>query len=494
MTELLEIFSSDWALRALIASALVGITCGVLGVFIVLRNMSLIGDAISHAVLPGIFIAFLLVGYSTLGFFIGAVIAGIVSTSAMTWIQQKVKTKSDAAIGIVFTLMFSLGVIGISWLNNQQGAHIDLKDFLFGNVLGVSNEDLILTLFVCIYTIFIVVLFYRYLFASTFQPIIAQTMGISVSTVHYLLMFLLSFAVVSALRSVGVILVVAMLIIPSSTALLLSEKLKKVIIISASLGMISAFLGLFAAIIFNTTPGPMMVVASSFLYFIAVFFSKKEGLYFKWVEKLKQKNKIIEEDMIKYLMKERMNESDWKEKLHNELGISIPGINIRLAKMRQKGVLTNESGLPKLSIKGKELGHDLIRAHRLWETYQVNTMGLNSEQIHTEADRLEHHLTKEILDEVDKNLGYPKHDPHGSPIPEKKVYPNKPLINLNPKSKAKIAKEQLNTNVEGQLWELGLFPDTVVFISEIGNDWVGLKIGQKLVKIPADLAKLINIQ
>ena len=203
MMEILETFQYEWAIRALAASSMVGLMCGVLGCFIVLRNMSLIGDALSHAILPGVVFAFMLVGYSALGFFTGAVLAGLLAAVGITWIQRNVNTKNDAAIGIVFTAMFSLGVMGISWISRNEGVHLDLKDFLFGNVLGVANEDLWLTAIITLYVIVSVLVFYRYLFVTTFQPVIAQTMGISVRMIHYFLMLLLSFAVVASLQTVG---------------------------------------------------------------------------------------------------------------------------------------------------------------------------------------------------------------------------------------------------------------------------------------------------
>ena len=145
MNEILDILQQEWAVRALIASSMVGLMCGVLGCFIVLRNMSLIGDALSHAILPGVVFAFMIVGYSALAFFVGSVTAGLATAFLITWIQHNVDTKNDAAVGIVFTAMFSIGVMGISWISRNEGVHLDLKDFLFGNVLGVSNQDLVLT-------------------------------------------------------------------------------------------------------------------------------------------------------------------------------------------------------------------------------------------------------------------------------------------------------------------------------------------------------------
>ena len=153
---LFDFFSSDLGLRTLIISILVGAMCGMLGCFIVLRNMALIGDALSHAILPGIVLAFVVAGYSTLGFFVGSVMAGLLSAFLITWLQQKIRIKNDAAIGIIFTFMFSIGIIGISWISGKQGVHLDLKDFLFGNLLSVSQEDLYMSILMLMMVSFII--------------------------------------------------------------------------------------------------------------------------------------------------------------------------------------------------------------------------------------------------------------------------------------------------------------------------------------------------
>jgi len=313
MNDFLEIITTEWAIRALIASSLVGLMCGILGCFIVLRNMSLIGDALSHAVLPGIFFAFMIFGYSTIGFFVGSTIAGLLTAVAISWIQQNVQTKNDAAIGIIFTAMFSIGIMGISWLNQSEGVHLDLKDFLFGNVLGISNEDIFLTLGITVYTVVCVILFYRYLFITTFQPTIAETMGISAKTIHYFLMLLLSFAIVASLRTVGVILVVAMLITPAATALLLSDRLKNVIVISGIVGVLSAVSGLICSVLLDTTPGPAMTICATLFYFTAVLLSPTQGLLFKYNQNRIERMRIIREDILRQVIKKK-----------SENGMAIP--------------------------------------------------------------------------------------------------------------------------------------------------------------------------
>ena len=420
MAEFIEILGQEWAQRALIASSLVGLMCGILGCFIVLRNMSLIGDALSHAVLPGIFFAFIIFGYSTIGFFVGSTIAGLLTAFLISWIQQNVNTKNDAAIGIIFTAMFSIGIMGISWLNQSEGVHLDLKDFLFGNVLGISNEDIFLTLGITIYTIICVVLFYRYLFITTFQPTIAETMGISAKAIHYFLMLLLSFAIVASLRTVGVILVVAMLITPAATALLLSDRLKNVLVISAFIGVLSAVSGLFLSIILETTPGPAMTICATLFYFMAVLFSPSKGILFKWNQNRVEKKRIIREDILRQVIKKDDLGMATAE-LASRLNIPEARIKSTVTIMAKSKLLAYVNNNIVLTDDGVAKAEQLVRAHRLWETYQVRKMGLGSNQIHNEADQIEHFLSEELLDEIDKELGFPTKDPHDSPIPTKRV-------------------------------------------------------------------------
>lgn len=416
MLETLELlFTQEWALRALISSSIVGLMCGALGCFIVLRNMALIGDALSHAILPGIVISFMIVGYSTIGFFLGSVVAGLLTAFAITWIQRNVNTKNDAAIGIVFTAMFALGVLGISEINSQ-GVHLDLKDFLFGSILGVGNEDLYLITGIGIYVLLSIAIFYRYLFVTTFQPVIAETMGISVKMIHYFLMLMLSFVVVASLKAVGVILVVAMLITPASTALLLSDKLKSVIIIASLLGLLSAVLGLIFSIHLDTTPGPAMTVVATLMYFLTVLFAPKKGLLFKSIRSRNLSRKIRFEDTLKQALKLDQKGNLTYAELQNRLGYTSQVLKKNLQLLLKDGLVQTS---PKLILTklGQKEANKLVRAHRLWETYLVNQIGLSAEQIHEDAEKYEHLLTEEILEKLDKKLDFPDFDPHGSPIP-----------------------------------------------------------------------------
>lgn len=486
-----DLLQQEWAIRAFIASTLVGVMCGVLGSFIVLRNMSLIGDALAHAILPGVVFAFMIVGYSALGFFTGAVIAGLLTAVGITWIQQNIHTKNDAAIGIVFTAMFSIGVMGISWISRNEGVHLDLKDFLFGNILGVANEDLYLTAGVAVYVIISIIVFYRYLFVSTFQPVIAQTMGISVQMVHYFLMLLLSFAVVASLQTVGVILVVAMLITPSSTALLLSNRLHWVIFLSGIIGMISAILGLFFSILWETTPGPAMAVTATLIYLLTAFLAPNRGLLARYIQKRNHHKRIRLEDTLKQAFRLQEDGQLQAEHLVGRVGLSKRKTQQNLSRLRKKGFI-NSTKL-ELTEKGNEEAQRLVRAHRLWETYLAHKIGLNVEQIHDAAEKYEHLLTDEILDELDQELGYPMQDPHGSPIPSK-GQPENPLNSMAVLDHGQIAKQQINEKITAKLWEMGLYPETFFRLQSKTKVELKLLVDQREINLPTGLASKINIQ
>ena len=497
MTEILDTIHTftheAWAIRALIASSLVGITCGVLGCFIVLRNMALIGDALAHAILPGVVVAFMLFGFSALGFFTGAAIAGLISAIGITWIQNNVKTKNDAAIGIVFTAMFSIGVMGISRIS-RDGVHLDLQHFLFGQILGISNEDLYLTGFVTIYVIISIAVFYRYLFVTTFQSVIAETMGISVTAIHYFLMLLLSFSVVSSLQTVGVILVVAMLITPASTALLLSNRLDRVLVIAGIVGFASAVLGMFLANIFETTPGPAMAVTATIIYLLTVFFAPKKGLLFNFFRKRKLQTKIELEDTLKQALKLHEKGTLSFSTLFKQLGFGTGRLKNHLKKLRVRELIHYNNSSITLTAAGIDKAKALVRAHRLWETYLVQQIGLTEEQIHEDAEKYEHLLTDELLDEVDEKLGFPSTDPHGSPIPAKKGIPGNPLFQLMVKQAAKIAQKQVDSQISSELWQLGLLPGSIFTLNKKEEDFVEITFGDRTIRIPKGIAKKINVE
>ncbi|WP_156906522.1 metal ABC transporter permease [Alteribacter aurantiacus] len=260
--------------NAMLAAVLVGVICGVIGCFIILRGMALMGDAISHAVLPGVVIAYMI----GVNFFIGAVITGVITALSIGYISQNSRIKEDSAIGIMFTAMFALGVVLITAM---RGSSVDLWHILFGNVLAVSRTDLWITFGIGIFVLLAVFVFYRPLLLSTFDETMAKATGLPVQFIHYMLMLLLSLVTVASLQTVGIILVVAMLITPGATAYLLTDRFPVMLGLSAVFGVISAVMGLFFSVIYDVSSGASIVLVASALFGLAFFFSPKQGIVFR---------------------------------------------------------------------------------------------------------------------------------------------------------------------------------------------------------------------
>ncbi|WP_088825297.1 metal ABC transporter permease [Listeria goaensis] len=259
------LFEYQFLQKALLTSVAVGIVCGVIGSFIILRGMSLMGDAISHAVLPGVAISYM----AGINFFFGAVLFGILAAFGIGFVNQKSTIKSDTAIGIVFSAFFALGIILITLAKSST----DLYHILFGNVLAVCSSDMWLTIGIAAIVVTLIGLFYKELFISSFDPVVAETYGYNTRFLHYFLMLMLTLVTVAALQTVGIILVVALLITPAATAYLITHRLKTMIFLAASFGAVSSVIGLFLSYRYNLASGATIVLTATLL-FIIIFISK----------------------------------------------------------------------------------------------------------------------------------------------------------------------------------------------------------------------------
>lgn len=262
--------------NALITAVVIGIVSGAVGCFIILRGMSLMGDAISHAVLPGVAISYIL----GINFFIGAIAFGLLSSLIITSIQNNSLIKGDTAIGITFSSFLALGIILIGVANSST----DLFHILFGNILAVQDIDKWLTIGVSIFVLIVIVLFFKQLLITSFDPLMAKAIGMKVNFYHYLLMVLLTLVSVTAMQSVGTILIVAMLITPAATAYLYTNSLKKMLILSSSIGAISSVLGLFIGYTFNIAAGSSIVITSAIIFAVSFLISPKQKFIRKRVK------------------------------------------------------------------------------------------------------------------------------------------------------------------------------------------------------------------
>ena len=255
--------------NALITALVVGIVGGAVGCFIILRGMSLMGDAISHAVLPGVSISFIL----GINFFIGAIVFGLLASTIITYIKSNSIIKSDTAIGITFSSFLALGIILIGIANSST----DLFHILFGNILAVQDLDMWITIAVALLVLTTITIFFRPLLLTSFDPTLAKSIGVKVTFYHYLLMVILTLVAVTAMQSVGTILIVALLITPAATAYLYANSLKTMILLSSGFGALASVLGLFIGYSFNIAAGSSIVLTSALLFLISFFIVPKQS-------------------------------------------------------------------------------------------------------------------------------------------------------------------------------------------------------------------------
>lgn len=261
----------DFLQSALITAVMVGIMSGIIGSFIILRGMSLMGDAISHAVLPGVAVAYML-GINIL---IGASVFGILAALLIGFVASKSKIKTDTSIGVVFSAFYALGFILISMAESSSNLH----HILFGNILAVSDADIMTTTVVLGIVILFVVIFYKELLVTSFDETYAKTYGLNVQIIHYALMLVLTLITVSALQTVGIILVVAMLITPAATAFLWTDKLSTMLFLAAGFGIVSSITGLYFSYTFNWASGPAIVIVAAAMFAISFIGAPKQNFF-----------------------------------------------------------------------------------------------------------------------------------------------------------------------------------------------------------------------
>jgi manganese/zinc/iron transport system permease protein len=410
-----------------LTGAATNVACALVGCFLVLRRMSLMGDAISHAVLPGLVVAFLFSGsLSIVPLFVGAAVVGLLTTFLTQSLHQYARVPSDASMGVVFTSLFALGVVLLKY--NVSGVHFDVACVYEGAleyvpfaepVLGLPRP-LFTTLVVLVVNLAVLVLLWKELKVSSFDESLASTMGFSATAMHYLLMMLVAMTTVASFEAVGSILVVAMLIVPAATAHLLCDRLGTMVILSAIVGIAAAVLGYLAGSWFDTNFAGMMTVAAGVLYALAVLLSPRYGLISTLVRNLKMSLRVLRDDLLAMLY--RVEELSSEKPLSPANALQAVGggwlAQWGLAGLVRGGQIESRGNRLQLTDAGRDLARNLVRSHRLWETYLVEHLGMPLDHVHEPAHRVEHyideHLQRELQAEVDATAG----DPHGREIPE----------------------------------------------------------------------------
>ncbi|EKU50007.1 metal ABC transporter permease [Staphylococcus massiliensis] len=258
-----HIFEYRFLNRALLIAICVGVVCGVVGSVIILRGLALMSDAMSHAVLPGVALSYLF----QVPILVGSLVTGMLSSLLIGFFQDQSKTKKDAAIGICFTAFLATGIILISLIQSTT----DLYHILFGNILAITNEVFWTTIIVSVMVLLLIIIFYRPLMLSTFDAEFSRLSGLNTTFIHYFIILLLALVTIASIQTVGIILVVAMLITPASTAYLFAKHLHTMMIFATLFSTISAIVGIYLSYIYNLPSGACIVLCAFSLYIITFF-------------------------------------------------------------------------------------------------------------------------------------------------------------------------------------------------------------------------------
>lgn len=421
-----EIWGPFWIV---LTGALAGASCGLLGTYLVLRKMSLLGDALSHAVLPGIVIAFLLSGSrDVIPMFIGAAICGVIATVLIETFHRRWRVQEDSSIGITFTALFALGVVLITVFAGQ--VDLDQECVLYGEIaytpwdrlfwgewdLGPRPIWILGTVFVL--NIALVLVFYKELLIASFDAEMALSVGVSAALVHYMLMGAVSVTTVAAFESVGAILVVAMLIVPGASAYLWSDRLKVIMTLSVLMGIISAIVGYFLAGVWNSSIAGAMVVVMGVIFALSLIFAPHYGLLGRFVRQVRLSLRVARDHVLLKLLRERESQRvsalSWGD-LVDTAARWVSGIAIR--SLMWQGLITRQNGHFSLGEQGVIRATRLLRNHRLWESY-LNQLGLPPDHVHAPADALEHFTDDHLREEILAALPNIAIDPQGKRIPD----------------------------------------------------------------------------
>ncbi|MDF2439198.1 MAG: manganese/zinc/iron transport system permease protein [Abditibacteriota bacterium] len=417
----------------ILIGAMVAASCSVVGSFLVLRRMAMLGDAISHAVLPGIAIAFFVTqSRSSLPMFIGAVVLGLLTAFIVQTLNRSGRVQNDAAIGVSFTSLFALGVILIS----LYASNVDLDtDCVLYGVLELAPLDTIewagrdigpraFWQMAVIFAIGVatVALLFKELKITTFDPELATAIGINAGLMHYVLMGLVSITTVGAFEPVGAILVVAMMVVPPATAYLLTDDLKTMLWLGVAVGVLSSFAGYALSLALDSNVAGAMTVAAGGFFALALLFSPRHGVVTKRLSQRQLSRRVAGEDALQALWRDHESTLGTAGAPMNTAGVALStrtdaGTTQRaLGDLKRTQMVETSGEGYVLTEQGRRTAQELVHRHRVYESY-LNGLGYPEDHLHDAADRVEHFLPAPMVEEVDEAAGNPQVDPHGKPIP-----------------------------------------------------------------------------
>ena len=407
-------------------------SCAILGCYLVLRRMSLLGDAIGHSILPGIVLAFVFTGsLASPWMFVAAVMTGLLTTMLTQTLASYGSVPEDVSMGVVFTSLFALGVVLLTRL--ASGADLDTDCVFYGSLDGVPlNLTRVLgyrlpvalppMLFALATTLVFVGLFWKELKLTAFDPALADAMGLRAALVHYLLMGMVALVTVASFKALGAVLVTAMLIVPAATAHLLTERLGRMMLVAVAVAVISAVVGYLVAVRLDTGVSGVMAAVAGAQFALAVVFAPHHGLVSKTLANFSLNLRIMSEDLLAMLYRAEEPAGQaaaavtWRRAARS-LGGGFSAWLVALWLLRRGGLRLVHGWTLELTDRGRQAAQSLVRAHRLWEAYLGEHFQLPLDHLHEPAERIEHFLGPQLQEQLANELRAPAVDPHGREIP-----------------------------------------------------------------------------
>lgn len=427
-------FFIDPVLRApTLGSMLMSLSAACVGVLVFVRKRSLLGEALSHATYPGVTFAIVFAGLFSLEALpiltlLGAFLSALAGFWMVGYLEKKMKCHSDAALGAVLALFFGVGVTIASFAQNSYAAlYRQMNSYLYGQAATMTDIHLFIYASFAGVVLLLITLFYREIVVLLFDARYAQACGIATRFLNGIIFLVIVLAVVTGVRCVGVILMSAMLIAPAAAARQFTNRLSKMFVLSAVFGVFSAFFGMVASVWlsgkgglhYSVPSGPMMVLVSGVIALYALFFAPKRGLLSRYLRIAKFRTVCVQENLLKALwrLKESgKDEIEFKD-VAQRVGFATFYLRWLLYRLSKQKLLVQTKQGYVLTVLGTKRGARIVRLHRLWEVYLVNSLGLKMERVHKSAEEMEHILTPDLEKKLTELLDNPKQDPHDQPIP-----------------------------------------------------------------------------
>lgn len=434
-----------------VTGILAAMACSLPGLWLVLRRQSLMGDALSHTALPGLVISLMTVtaaraaGWiaedrvdlvTQFALILGAILMGVLTAALTEWLQNLAHVDGNTALGVVFTGLFAVGLVMVRvWADD---AHIDAECVLFGNLEAVvwdtfGNTDIpkaaVLTGSMLLLNLILTLLFFKELRLASFDAELATTQGINARVMHYSHMALTAATVTAAFQCVGSILVIALLVVPAVTAMQLSTRLRHVLIATLVIATASAVLGHVMAItlppmigsrlgwaeVRDANSSGMICMAAGLLFLLAAVLGPR-GYLREWLGRLKLAWQIAEEDLLGQLYRTEEVAASEAPAVARPVSTGWVG-RLLLKRLTWSGLATSTAGKYQLTPSGQIHARDVVRRHRLWETYMLKHFALPEDHLHESAHRVEHYLDPSLEQALKTELDTPATDPHGKQIP-----------------------------------------------------------------------------